>query len=416
MNSQVKQWFCCCSFFRDIHAGVIGVGLFLLLAVGNLNAIEWSLNSSLHTSYGYNDNRFLTIQPETVSSVVIQPDINFRAEEKNWETMFKARLRSNNYSDSKLDSDDQYYMANGSYRSERETYSIKGSYDLKSNLDTESSDFGLSNVRINRTTTTISPSYSYMLTERLQSSLSYTMTESKYDDSVSADFVSYEIDTGSASLEYSLSERNKLNASVQYMDYLSLNGLSEYQLLTLRAGLSRQFTENFMADFQIGTSERDVINRNTSTIDFFGTLISLTQESGFNDSGFVVDAGFELKTELGALTGKLSRDNVTSSYGGVNEVDTLRLGYNKRLSDRWGFGLDGKYEKTEAIITSTSFTDRNSLMINTRIDYSLDRDWKITASWRYLEREFITQNQTDVPTSNKLYIGMTYNFSELSTF
>ncbi|MCK4705089.1 MAG: hypothetical protein KAT90_06385, partial [Gammaproteobacteria bacterium] len=121
MNSQVKQWFCCCSFFRDIHAGVIGVGLFLLLAIGNLNATEWSLNSSLRAHYGYNDNIFLTLQPESVSNIVIQPDIKFLVEEKNWETMLDARLRSNNYSDSNLDSNDQYYMANGSYKSERDT-------------------------------------------------------------------------------------------------------------------------------------------------------------------------------------------------------------------------------------------------------------------------------------------------------
>ncbi|MCK4706584.1 MAG: hypothetical protein KAT90_13985, partial [Gammaproteobacteria bacterium] len=244
----------------------------------------------------------------------------------------------------------------------------------------------------------------------------YTKTESKYDDLVSTAFISYKVDTGSTSLVYLLSEKDKLNASVQYMDYLSLSGLSEYQLLTLRAGLSRQFTENFMADFQIGTSERDVINRNTSTIDFFGTQISLTQESDFNDSGFVLDAGFDLKTESGTLTGRLSRDNVTSSYGGVNEVDELTLGYKRRLSDRWSLGLDGKYEKTEAAVSGASFTDRNTLSVNTNIYYSLARNWKITASWRYLNREFVTQTQTAVPTSNRLYIGMAYNFSELSTF
>ena len=412
----MNQRLCCCSFFRVIYVGVIGAGLLLLLAVGNLNATEWSLNSSVSTRYEYNDNIFLTLQPESVSNIVMQPVIKFLAEEKNWETMFKARLRSNNYSNSNLDSNDQYYTADASYKRERDTYTIKGTYDLNSSLDVESDNFGLSRVRINRTATNISPSYSRMLTERLRVSFGYTKTESKYDDSVSSDFVSYEVDTGSTSLLYLLSEKNKLNASVQYMDYLSLNGLSEYQLLTLRAGLSRQFTENFMADFQIGASERDVINRNTSTIDFFGTQISLTQESDFNDSGFVLDAGFDLKIESGTLTGRLSRDNVTSSYGGVDEVNILNLGYKRRLSDLWSFALDGKYEKTEAAISSASFTDRNTLFINAYIDYSLDRDWKITASWHYLERGFITQNQVDMPTSNKLYIGMTYKFSELSTF
>ena len=415
MNSQVIQWIFCL-FLRVIYASVFSAG-FLLLFSGNLSATEWSLNSNLRMHYAYNDNIFLTEQPEDgVSNILIQPDIKFIAEEKSWKTILEARLRSNNYSDSSFDSDDQYYMVNGSYKRKRDTFSFKGSYDIKSSLDTESGDFGISTVRINRTTTNISPSYSYMLTERLQTSLSYTMMESKYDDSVDPAFVSYEVDMSSISLAYGLSEKNKLNASAQYTDYLSLNGLSEYQMLALRMGLSRQFSERFMASFMAGTSERDSISRDTRTIDdFFGTTVNLAPES-VTSSSLVIDMNFNLKTEVGSVTGKLSRDNVTSSYGGVNEVNMISLAYKRKLSDHWNFDMNGKYEETESIISSTSFADRNSLYITTHINYSLDKDWKVTVSWRYTEREFITQNQSSVPNSNRLFVGMTYSSSKLSTF
>jgi len=413
----MSQLSCCHLFFRIVYSSLLGAGSLLLFIAGNVNAAEWSLNSNIQARYEYNDNIFLTLQPhESVSNVVIQPDIKFRAEEKNWVTMLEARLRSNNYSDSNLDSHNQHYLADGSYKRERDTYSIKGSYDLNSSLDIESNDFGLSRVRVNRTTTNISPSYSRMLTERLLVSLGYTIMESKYDDSVSTDFVSYEAEIASASLAYNLSERDKFNTSVQYTDYMSLNGLSEYQLLTSRMGLSRNFAENFTADFQIGTSVRDAINRSTSTIDFFGTTISLVQESVSSNRGYVLDAGFVYKSDEWAFSGRLGRDNVTNSYGGVNEADTLKFDYNRRLTDRWGYGLIGKYEKTEAIISSISFSDSRSLTVNASINYALAMDWKITASWRYLEREFTTQNQTNVPRSNTIYLGMTYNFSEVSTF
>lgn len=413
MNALLIQWFCC-SFFRVIRASIFSVGL--LFYFGNLNAAEWSINSNLFMSYDYNDNAFLTLQPhESVSSTVIQPNIKFNVEERNWKNTFEARLRSNNYSDSSLDSNDQYYMVFGSYKRERSTFSLKGSYDLKSNLDTESDDFGISTVRINRATTNVSPSYLYMLTERLQASLSYTMMESKYDDLVGLNFVPYEVDMSSISLGYGLSEKNKLNASAQYTDYLSFDGLSEYQLLALRIGLSRQFTERFLVDFMVGSSERDSINRDTGTIDFFGTTVNLAPESA-SSSSLVIDMNFNLKTEVGSVTGKLSRDNVTSSYGGVNEVNMISLAYKRKLSDHWNFDMSGKYEETESIISSTSFSDRNSLSIATRINYSLDKDWKVTVSWRYIEREFITQNQSSVPNSNRLFVGMRYSSSKLSTF
>jgi len=407
----------CCSFFRAVHLGIFSTGFFLLLVMGGANATEWSLDSSLRVHYEYNDNIFLTLDPhESVSNVLIQPDINFRIEEKSWETLIKARLKNNNYSDSNLDSNDQYYMVDVKYQYERGMFSLKGTYDLKSNLDTESSDFGISATRINRTTTDISPSYSYMLTERLQASLSYTMLESKYDDLVGSGFVPYEVDMSAISLVYGLSEKNKINASVQYTDYLSLDGLSEYQSLALRMGVTREFSETFKSSFSIGTSERDSISRSTGSIDFFGTTVALVQENDFNNSGIVLDLELDLKTELGAVTGQLSRDTETSSYGGVDEVNLLSLGYTRKISDYWSFSLDGKYTKTEAIMLGASFTDRDLLTVDTKINYFLDKDWKITTSWRYQEREFSTQNQNYVPHSNRFYIGMTYSSSKLSTF
>ena len=407
----------CYSFLRSANLSVFSAGFFLLLFMSNLNATEWSLDSSLLMHYEYNDNIFLTLDPhESVSNILIQPDINFRIEEKSWQTLLKARLKNNNYSDPSLDSDDQYYMVDARYQHERGMFSLKGTYDLKSSLDTESSDFGISTTRINRTTTDISPSYTYMLTERLQASLSYTMLESKYDDLAGAGFVPYEVDMSVISLIYGLSEKNKINTSIQYTDYLSLNGLSEYQSLALRMGLTRQFSETFKSSFSIGTSERDSISRSTSSIDFFGTPVALVQENDFNNSGIVLDLELNLTTELGTVTGQLSRDTETSSYGGVDEVNLLGLGYTRKISDYWSFSLNGKYTKTEAIMLGASFTDRDLFSVNTKIDYFLDKDWKITTSWRYQEREFSTQNQNYVPHSNRFFIGMTYSSSKLSTF
>jgi len=420
MSGLENQWFYFHSFFRVMNLRTICVVLASLFFIGDLSAAEWSIDSSLSAQHEYNDNLFLTSQfQESGSRTIVSPDIKFRAKEKNWETMFNAKLTSNDYSNKNLDSNDQYYNIVGSYKGERETYSIKGMYDLNSSLNTGSDDFGISTVRVNRTTTNISPSYSRMLTERFMVSLQYTLTESKNDNLISTGLVPYEAKTGSASVIYNITEIDKLNASVQSTDYMSLDGLSEYQSLMLRAGLSRRFTEIFMVDFQVGTSKRDSINRSTSTIDNFagtGSTISLTQETDINNTGLVLDAGFELKTERGEATGRLSRDNQANSYGGVNEVDKLSMTYNQRLSDLWGYTLSGQYSETKSILSGTSFADRSMLYIDASVNHSFSRNWNLKASWIYLEREFVSLDQGDVPSSHRLKIGMTYNFSEVSTF
>lgn len=410
--SGFRRAFFCVATIR----GLIAV-LPLSMAAGNLNAAEWSLDSGVRTYYEYNDNLFLTTLPhESVSKLVLQPDLKFRAVEKNWETKLQARLNSNHYSEPNLDSNDQYYLMDGSYRRERDTFSIKGVYDLDSSLDTDSADFGISGERVNRTTTSVSPSYSRMLSERLQATLSYSLIETKYDDTTNTGFVPYKADVGSVSMAYNLTQRDKLSGIVQYTDYASLNGLSEYQMLIMRVGLSRQLSEVLSVDLMVGTSERDTINRFTNSFDFFGTTVTQTQESNFDNSGLILDAGFNYSTEVASLAGRLSRDNVTSSYGGVDEVDKFSLVYNRSLSSRWSYKLDGQYDETRSDITSTSFRDYNLLKLKAEISHYLDRNWRISASYRYMKREFVTQYQNGVPDSNTLYIGMTYNYSKLATF
>jgi len=383
-----------------------------------VNAAQYAIESDVTTRVEYNDNIFLTSLPhDGVYGLTIIPSARMLAKEKHWETYLNGKLRSNNYSDHNLDSNDIFLDASGNYSQERNIYTLTGMYNKDSNLSTLSSDFGVTGQRINRKIWSIVPQYQRLLTERLTFSASYNHTDVDYIDAEDTGYVPYNTDTLSASFVYSLTERDRLSFSLQATDYASKNNALEYQLFITRVGIEHNFTELWSTNFSIGGSRRNSTNKFTQTFDFFGQPITLEQVTDFSDKGYVLDAGFTRKMETGSFSGGISRDNVTNSFGGLNVVDTLRFGIKQNLTALWRYNIDARYEKIDAASGVTRSTDREVLFFEPRIFYTIDRHWTANASYRYIQRKFKSDTSDDrAPHSNRIFIGMTYNFPDISTF
>ena len=155
----------------------------------------------------------------------------------------------------------------------------------------------------------------------------------------------------------------------------------------------------------------------TQTFDFFGQPIILTEVTDFSDKGYVLDAGFTRKVETGSFSGGISRDNVTNSFGGLNVVDTVRFNYQQKLTSLWRYNINARYENIDAASAVTRTTDREVLLFEPRINYTIDRHWAANASYRYIQRKFKSDTSDNrAPHSNRIFIGMTYNFPDISTF
>jgi hypothetical protein len=170
-------------------------------------------------------------------------------------------------------------------------------------------------------------------------------------------------------------------------------------------------------DFTIGGSRRNSTSLITQTFDFFGRPITLTEEIDFSNKGYVLDAGLERKFETGSFSTRLSRDNVASSQGGLNEVNSLILKFSKTLSSLLKYDLLAQYQNINAVSSVTRSSDRELFIFETRIFYSLSRNWTANASYRYAARKFKSDTSNDrAPHSNRIYLGLTYNFPDISTF
>jgi len=393
---------------------------FLLILAGRGYAAEWSIKSNVDAHTAYDDNIFVTREKhDSVSSITVTPSIDGVVKESQWEADLNARIRSNKYSDQNLSSNDKFLDLTGRYNGQRSNFSLNANYDLDSSLSTESSDFGLVGRRINRKDRSITPQYTRMLTERLALILSYSYSDVDYLDAGNTGFTPYLAMTGSGSFIYNLTEKDKLTLSMQTLDYKSRNDVYAYTLLTSRFGIEHQFTQLLSADFSAGVSRQNTSSQVSQAFNFFGNIIVQTQTISSKNRGFVMDAGIKRKLESGQIEGKITRDNTTNSFGGLNQVDTIKLNYNHRLSSLWQYLVKGRYEDVTAIGTGTRSTDRQVLFFETIMSRSLNKNWSVNGSYRYVQRKFTdtgVNSSGKVPVSNRIYFGMTYNFPTFSTF
>lgn len=401
--------------FRKTGLSLCVAGIFHVVSV---NSAEWAIESDINARAEYNDNLFLVPNPEDgIWSLKITPEVKMLVRESNWESNIELRLRSNNYSDEVVDSIDKFFFANASYQSERNIYSINGEYSLISNLNRESPDFSIATRQVQRQTAYITPAYTRLLTERLLFAASYNHTDVDFIDAENTGYVPYTTDSLSGSLRYDLTERDNVSFVVQAVDYSSKDESLEYQLFVTRLGITHEFTELWSADFSIGGSRRNSSNRTTQTFDFFGQPVTLTEVTDFSDTGYVLDTGFTRKMESGSISGRISRDNVPNSFGGLNEVNVLKFKYSHSLTELLRYVIDARYEDVDAVSTVTRSTDREVLFFGGGIFYTIDRHWTASVSYRYIQRKFKSDTSDDrAPHSNLIYIGMTYNFPDISTF
>lgn len=393
------------------------VGAFVLISSGSaVQAKEWHVDGDVDSQVEYNDNIFLSDAPhDDVYGLIVSPSIRAGVKEKHWSTDLEARVRSNNYNQHELDTNDQYLDLSGQYSASRSILGLDANYNLDSNLNSTSSDFGVFGRRINRKYQSLSPRYIFLITERSSILFQYSYTDVKYIEAEDTGFTPYVTNSLIGKYTYGLSEITKLNLSLQAVDYESEDMLTSYELLMSRIGVEHELSEIWQTDFTIGVSRRNTTNRNTVTYDFFGNQIVQTTEIDSSDRGLVLDAGITRLLENGKIEARISRDDTTNSFGGLNQVDRFKLNYGDKVSKTMRYLFSTRYEDIEAVSTGARNTDRQILFFESILYYSLAENWDMSASYRYIQRKFRSDTSDKAPHSNRIYLGLTYNFPSLST-
>ncbi len=379
---------------------------------------EKLLEASVNARAEYNDNIFLTTLPhDAISRIVITPSLSGIIKEQNWQIELNSKLRINQYSDHKLDSNGQLFSLTGQYSTERNIFSISVGHDLISSLSTASTDFGISSRRVERKTQSVTPQYTRFLTERLVLTLSYSYSDTDYLDDDEDRFVASYTQTGSAALRYNLTEKDQVSLNFQAVDYARKDNLGDIQLFDINVGFDHKFSETLSMDLAVGGSRRDSTNLQTSVFDFFGTEIKVSEGIDTKTNGATLNLGLNQLLETGSVGVRVSRNTTTNSFGGLNETDKIVVNYDEKFSSLWRYFIAATYENVTSESIATTSSDREVVFLDARMSYSLTQDWNMSLSYRYTQRKFKNiSSDESTPHSSRLQIGLTYNLPPLSTF
>jgi len=305
--------------------GAIGV-CSVIFYTSSTYSKEYSLEADVDARAEYNSNIFLTDLPhDAIKGIIITPSLSGIIKERHWQAVLNARIQSQNYSDDNLDGNDQYLSLTGQYGAERNIFSLNARYDLASNLNATSSDFGTVGRRVNTKNQSITPQYTRLLTERSVLILSYAYTDVDFLEAENTGYTPYITETGSGSLIYDLTEKDKLTFSLQAVDYKSKNDRVNYKMYISRFGIDHKFSQTLSTDLLVGVSRQSSTNLTTQTFDFFGNVIVQTQEIDVKNRGLVLDAGIKKHLDRGRIERRLSRDNTTDTFDSLNQGDSVRI-------------------------------------------------------------------------------------------
>ena len=88
----------------------------------------------------------------------------------------------------------------------------------------------------------------------------------------------------------------------------------------------------------------------------------------------------------------------------------------KNLSPLWRYTLRGSFSDISSKNTGGDLS-RNVFIFDSTVYYSITQDWNVNASYSYRARRYESDTSEDrAPHSNRVYVGLTYNFPPLSTF
>ena len=218
-------------------------------------------------------------------------------------------------------------------------------------------------------------------------------------------------------MQYNLTEKDTLSLSLQAVDYESSDKLVTYQLFVSRFSIDHAFSETLSSNFQIGVSRQSSTSLITEEFDFFGNIIIRAQEIDAENRGLVLNAGITQLLEKGSVNGRISRDNTTNSFGGLDEINKFEVSHINKLSALWRYNVNGSYSEVTSISSSSSTIDRNILSLEAVASYSINANWRFSASYRYLQRRFKSDTSGNkAPHSNRVFVSLTYNLPSLSTF
>jgi hypothetical protein len=371
----------------------------LMISVSSLQAAEWSITGNLSPTVEYDDNTFMSANnKESSMRYSMTPTVTTTRADDNSNISLSAGYRLQRYTSVDIDdSEDPFARFNSSFSTERSQYGLSLGYAETQTRDNAADDTGNFRNDSTQTSKTISPFYSYQLTERDTLSFNGSYVDNSFDSNASND---NKLKSLTTNWMRQYTERLSAGLSVGVYNYKSDSSLTSFSVendnYNILALLNYQITELWLIDGRVGMRRLES---------------ELTNDLGFKEDNSSSGASFDITAsrqgESDTLTLAASQQLSPNSNGGVDEQQSLSINWSRLLSDTLTAGISARYLESESAARDIFKRKREYYDVSPSISWQLDRNVGLNFSYSYSQQ---TQELGGDADSNAVSVTLNYNW------
>jgi hypothetical protein len=307
-----------------------------------------------------------------------------------------------------LDKINQYYYINSNHKATpRLSLSLLSSYITDSTNYAELQTSGASIASILRTAITVNPGMSYLLTERLSTSVGYGFNMVDYQ---SRAYNNYKGQTLTHGFDYSLNEKTTLLSRFTGSYYKYDETSNTIFALGPQIGFSHRYEEKWDISL-LGGANFSRIKANVGVLSADNPLgftqVQQSEQTSNNASPFFT-VGTNYRWETGALSLKYDRNQSANAYGNQSQTNNFNLNINQSISDKLKLSLNPYFITSTIPSTGSDYNSKYS-GIRPGITYKFTERTDIGAYYAFSYRTVTGASNYSYPV-NDVWLTLNYTY------
>ncbi len=408
--------------------------LFFLRAA---NSAEWFMQPSAQVGREYNDNITYTLQPHnavygTFANAILDAGIRSNI----WQVNGNVDYRKKRYSGANdLDSDDHSFSLSSLFQTPRTIWQLDGT-SAKSSLVTEQqSSINTGLVQTNRVqdTRSISPMWTWAMTEVTRLRLNYRVSDVSYVNGESSLLYDYRQQSTTASILHQLNPQDlvTIDAGYSYFRVPKTGVISRGP--SIQTSLTRQFSEALKGSVGIGEHKTTtIIPGGTPLYDYpnlsselscFASAYFNSQDpyiicaTGYsstqrlNETSITYNISLEKKFNNAQANFFLAQDVAPTASGAESKTNSLNLDVTKPLTERLTSKFTVYAYKTSTIGGNISRVDRRFYQLEPGLTWRWTEELDVIGSYRYSHLKRDNDNRSVI--ANSAYLTLVYQWPKM---
>jgi hypothetical protein len=303
---------------------------------------------------------------------------------------------------------EEYLDFNGSWKGQRSSAAISGSYDHRDEFNAELQTATFDEINPvqptapqtgrtvsggTRNSMYVAPSYTYDLTQLFAAGVSGLYQKVNYSPNDDARFVDFDYYQGKAFVVWTLNQKNDLTFGAYHNDYNATRFFSKASAtggsVDLNTAWSPLLTTRASVTYQRSDIEAGLPPGFDGSLNVWGGALSVVY-----------------KGEITQLRADLNRLITPSGGGSVYVADQAQVEYDRKLTQRLSFIGAVIYEQDRALTANFAGDGRNYLRTLLDIKWMMTRTFYIQGGYSYIWQQY--QINPDGAANNRFYLRFGY--------